>query len=321
VNERELIHRFFLNQSATRDDVRLGIGDDAALVAVPEGQELAITTDTLVADVDFFADADPATVGHKALAVNLSDLAAMGAAPAWFTLALTLPTADEHWLAAFAHGLFDLARQYGIALIGGDLSRGPMAVSVSAYGLVPAGKSLRRDGAAVGDHIFVTGTLGDAALALSHLLDERQLPAADLAAVELRLHRPTPRIDEGQRLRGIASAAIDLSDGLLSDLGHIAEASDVGARIHLDRLPLSGAYRRYLPQVGYDPAIATGDDYELCFTVPAARVAALEQVGPFAAGISRIGEVIAGSSVTVVDAQGSAYVPARRGYDHFEETK
>ena len=321
MNERDLIRRFFLKQPVTRDDVRLGIGDDAALVAVPPGQELAITTDTLVAGVDFLADADPSTVGHKALAVNLSDLAAMGAAPAWFTLTLSLPSADAQWLAAFARGLFALAQRHGIVLIGGDLSRGPLAVDISAYGHVPVGQALQRRGAAVGDAIFVTGTIGDAALALSHLLDGRPLVAEDAAAVGERLHRPIPRVAEGLRLRGVASAAIDLSDGLLSDLGRIAEASRVGARIHLNQLPLSDAYRRYLAQVGYDPAIATGDDYELCFTVPPGRVAALEKAGAFESGITRIGEIVAGTAVRVVDAQGADYVPSRRGYDHFEQQR
>jgi len=321
VNEFDLIRRFFMNQPVTRGDVRLGIGDDAALVTVPPGQELAITTDTLVAGVDFLTDADPEALGHKALAVNLSDLAAMAAEPAWFMLTLTLPAVDETWLASFARGLFALAKEHGVSLIGGDLSQGPLTIDVSAYGVVPAGQALRRNGAAPGDRIFVTGTLGDAALALWHLLDVQSLPPDDLSVAMARLQRPTPRVEEGRRLRGIASAAIDVSDGVLIDLGRLIEASGVGARLFLDRLPLSDFYRRHLAQVGYDRALATGDDYELCFTIPAGHLDALEQAGPFAAGITQIGEIVAGSAVTVLDATGSVYAPSRRGYDHFEQQR
>jgi len=321
VNEFELIHRFFMNQPVTRGDVCLGIGDDAALVTVPPGRELAITTDTLVADIDFLADADPEALGHKALAVNLSDLAAMGAEPAWFTLTLTLPAVEETWLASFVRGLFALAKEHGVSLIGGDLSHGPLAIDVSAYGFVPAGKALRRNGAAPGDRIFATGTLGDAALALAHLLDGQSLAPDDLSAAMARLQRPTPRVNEGRRIRGIASAAIDISDGVLIDLGRLVEASGVGARLFLNHLPLSDFYRRHLAQVGYDRALATGDDYELCFTVPPGRLDALAQAGLLAADITQIGEIVAGSEVTVFDAKGSVYVPSRRGYDHFEQQR
>ena len=317
MNEIELIRRFFSSRPVTRRDVALGIGDDAALATVPPGMELVITTDSLVAGIDFLPDTDPGAVAHKALAVNLSDLAAMGADPAWFTLSLILPDADEQWLAPFAQGLFAIARRFDIELVGGDLSRGPLTVHIGAYGHVPAGEALRRDGAAIGDQIFVTGTIGDAALALAHLLDSKPVTPEDEAVIRERLDRPVPRVEEGRKLRKIASAAIDISDGLWKDLGHITAASGVGARVQLEQLPLSDVYRRHLGQIGYDPAIATGDDYELCFTVPRARVSKLNQAGPFAAGIKCIGEITKGTSVEFVDAQGNSYQPARRGYDHF----
>ncbi len=318
MNEFELIRRYFASQGLVREDVLLGIGDDAAVVRVPPGMEQVITTDVLVEGRHFFADCDAAAVGHKALAVNLSDLAAMGAQPAWFTLALALPQADTRWLEAFCAGLFALARRYEVALIGGDTVRGPLTVTIQAHGLLPPGQALRRAGARVGDRLYVTGTLGDAALALKQRRGELALPGAERHALQQRLDYPEPRVQAGVALRGLASSCIDVSDGLLADLGHILEASRVGACVELGRVPVSEAYRRHLPSVHWEPALTGGDDYELCFTVPPAREAELvarrAQLGCEA---TRIGEIEPGPELRVLDPAGRAYVPAGRGYDHF----
>jgi thiamine-monophosphate kinase len=318
VNEFDLIRKYFSEQPVHRPEVALGIGDDAAVVRVPAGQELVVTTDTLVAGVHFHPDADPAALGHKALAVNLSDLAAMGAEPAWFTLNITLPEARADWLAAFCEGLFGLAREHGVQLIGGNTARGPLNIAVEAHGLVPAGEALRRDGARAGDGIYVTGTFGDAALALKHRLGTVKLPFADFAVVATRLDRPTPRVIQGISFRGIAAAAIDVSDGLLADLGHLLDASKVGARIELERIPLSTVYRQQLDSVGWDPALSGGEDYELCFTVrPERTTALLEATEALDWGVRRIGEVVAQPGLRVVAADGRDYAPAVTGYDHF----
>lgn len=318
MDEFEIIRTFFATQPVTRADVALGIGDDAALLRVPAGQELVATTDTLVAGVHFLADADPADLGYRALAVNLSDLAAMGAEPAWTTLSLTLPAADPRWLEAFCRGFYELTREFGVQLVGGNLARGPLNITVSAYGHVPAGAALRRTGASAGDAIYVTGTLGDAALALHHRLGRHRLEALAFESVRARLDRPLPRVRAGLQLRGIASAAIDISDGLLADLGHVLEASRVGARIELTCLPLSPVYRAERAQVGWEPALAQGDDYELCFTVPRERIATLETLAPvFGCAVTRIGEIVMQPGLTVLDESGEQYVPRHAGHDHF----
>lgn len=318
MDEFEIIRTFFATQPVTRADVALGIGDDAALLRVPAGQELVATTDTLVAGVHFLADADPADLGYRALAVNLSDLAAMGAEPAWTTLSLTLPDADPRWLEAFCRGFYELTREFGVQLVGGNLARGPLNITVGAYGHVPAGAALRRAGAGVGDAIYVTGALGDAALALNHRLGRHRLESGAFESVRARLDRPLPRVRQGLLLRGIASSAIDLSDGLLADLGHVLEASRVGARIELARVPLSPVYRAERAQVGWEPALAQGDDYELCCTVPRERIAALEALAPeFGCAIAHIGEIEAQSGLTVLEESGERYVPRRAGHDHF----
>ncbi len=318
MTEFELIARFFAREPLRRADVRLGIGDDCALLAPRAGLELAVTTDLLLAGVHFFADVDAAALGHKALAVNLSDLAAMGAEPAWFTLNLALPAADPAWLEGFSAGLFALARRHDIALVGGDTVRGALSVGIQACGYVPPGQALRRRGAAPGDRVFVTGTLGDAGLALQQRRGRLSLPAADAQAVAERLERPEPRIAAGMRLRGIASAAIDLSDGLAADLGHILEASGVGAVVARERVPLSAVYRRHLPGVGWDLALANGDDYELCFTVPPDRLTQLEAVrAALGCQVSEIGEIVAGRGLRIEDADGREHRLAHTGHDHF----
>lgn len=320
MNEFELIRNYFASQPVARGDTLVGIGDDAAVIQPPPGMDTVVTTDVLAANVHFFESIDPTALGHKSLAVNLSDLAAMGAVPAWFLLDLTLPEADADWLQAFAGGLFGLAQRYDVQLIGGDTARGPLSVAITAIGLVPEGKCMRRRGAQPGDVIYVTGTLGDAALTLAALRGERTLATDDLVVIRDRMDRPTPRVAEGIALRRQASSAIDISDGLTADLGHILQASGVGARLNLGALPLSAAYRKYLPQIGWDYALAGGDDYELCVTVPPGRVNSVDKLAD-ASGFSMaaVGEITAGRTLEIYDALGRLYEPQRKGFEHFAQ--
>lgn len=318
MNEFELIRRYFTRQPVARADVALGIGDDAALLQPPPGRQLAVTTDLLVSGVHFLPDADPVALGHKALAVNLSDLAAMGAEPAWFLLNLALPAPAEPWLAGFCEGLFALARRYDVQLVGGDTSRAPQVViAIEAHGFVPPGQGLTRAGAKPGDRIFVTGCLGDAGLALRHRQGRLKLPAAELPSCVERMDRPQPQVEAGLALRGIASSAIDISDGLVADLGHILERSHVGARLDLGKLPLSAVYRAHLAEAGWDVALANGDDYELCFTAPPGNMAALEKIKTRFPGIAEIGSIESGSGLRILDAAGKPYLLKTTGHDHF----
>ncbi len=317
LSEFDLIARYFTS-GPRREDVLLGVGDDCALLRPPPGMELAVTTDTLVAGVHFLPDTDPEALGHKALAVNLSDLAAMGAEPAWVSLALTLPTSDPLWLEPFSRGFLALAEACGVQLIGGDTTRGPLAISVTAHGFVAAGRALRRDGARPGDHIYVSGALGDAALALRIRRGEYDSPQ-DESDLLPRLERPSPRIETGQGLVGIASAAIDISDGLVADLGHICERSGVGADLVLEQVPLSPAVARFLNEGGsWELVLAGGDDYELCFTIPPHReseLAVLQQ--DMDCGLTRIGTITEGRVVHCRFANGDEIEIGRGGYEHF----
>ena len=319
LSEFDLISRFFHRCGTARDDVALGVGDDAALVRVPAGMELALTLDTLVQGVHFLAGSDPRSLGHKALAVNLSDLAAMGAEPAWATLALTLPESDSTWLEAFSDGFCRLARESGVQLVGGDTTRGPLVLSVEAKGLVPVGQALRRVGARSGDLIFVSGLLGDAGLALHALRDG--LEVDDLAYLRGRLERPQPRLKLGQSLRGLASAAIDISDGLVADLGHILDSSRVGAVVELERLPCSEPVSAYLARNGdWSLPLAAGDDYELCFTLPPGHLAALERLAEnLSCRITCIGEITREPGLRLRTADGGDYRPRSCGYEHFTQ--
>jgi len=320
LNEFELIRKFFSVQPVTRDDVVIGIGDDAAVLALPAGKQLVVTTDVMVQGTHFLPDADPAAVGHKSLAMNLSDLAAMGAEPAWFLLNLTLPAPDDAWLTKFCHGLFALAQQHNVQLVGGNTSRGPLAIAIEAHGFVNEGEAVRRSGARPGDSIYVTGELGDAGLALRHRFGAQRLPPADLAAVSDRLDRPTPRVNVGRLLRRFASSAIDISDGLVADLGHILEASGAGALVVRDRVPLSETYRKHLGETGWDVAFANGDDYELCFTVPAQRDAEFARwQEKFGCRVTCIGEIVSGPGLQIIDAAGNPWRPALAGHDHFKQ--
>ena len=326
--EFDLIERIRARAIA-RDGVLLGIGDDAALLQVPAGHELAVTADTLNAGVHFPADATPADIGWKALAVNLSDLASMGARPAWCTLSLSLPGDDTAWLDAFLDGFLGLANTHAVALVGGDTTRGPLSIAVTAMGWVEAGAALRRDGARPGDDVWVTGTLGDAAAALvlggyvPIPLDGVAMPvveAGNAAALRARLARPAPRVAVGRALAGLAHACVDVSDGLLADLGHICRRSGVGAEIELARLPASPALRAAYADDELRAALqaAGGDDYELCFSAStAAREAvarALEQAGTTG---TRIGRITDGDGVRALAADGSPWRPFRGGYVHF----
>ncbi|MCJ0825674.1 thiamine-phosphate kinase [Luteimonas sp. 50] len=315
--EFELIARIQA-RAATRDDVVLGIGDDAALLRVPPGHWLAVATDTLNADVHFPAGTAAADIGWKALAVNLSDLAAMGARPAWATLSLSLPHADGDWLEGFLDGFLALAERHGVALVGGDTTRGPLSICATVHGLVAVDQALRRDGARAGDDIWVSGTLGDAAAALA----QWRAGGAAEPALRARLDRPTPRIELGLALPGIAHAAIDLSDGLLADLGHVCVASRVGAEIELQALPASPALAaRFDASARAGLQACGGDDYELCFTAPASRrdaIASLARAQPQA--LARIGRVVDGDGVRALHPDGSQWLPARAGYAHFDPT-
>jgi thiamine-monophosphate kinase len=278
VKEFSIIDTFFKTQTHRRKDVLLGIGDDAALTVIPQGQALVTTTDTLIAGVHFLANANPHAIAQKAVAVNLSDLAAMGAEPAWINLSLSLPIADEEWLSAFSTGIAEMTRFYSIQLIGGDTVQGPLTVTITAQGFVPAEQALLRSNAKPGDFVYVTGCLGDAGLGLDIQLNKVAINDSDNANYLLtRLNYPTPRLLVGTSLRRVANACIDLSDGLSSDIKHILKASNCGATIHLDKLPLSKAMRESVaPDVARQYALSAGDDYELLFTVSEEQKGKLE---------------------------------------------
>jgi thiamine-monophosphate kinase len=315
--EFDLIARIRARAGETqREDIVLGIGDDAALLQVPPGQWLVVATDTLNAGVHFPEGTAPADIGWKALAVNLSDLAAMGAQPAWCTLSLSLPEGDADWIDAFLDGFVTLANIHGIALVGGDMTAGPLSVCVTVHGFVESDRALRRDRAHLGDDVWVSGTLGDAAAAIVQL----RAGAAIAERFGDRLDRPTPRIALGRELGAIANAAIDVSDGLLADLGHVCVASGCGAEVDVDVLPASDALlatfegdaRRHVQAAG-------GDDYELCFTAPPWSREAIEGlVESSGLRITRIGRIVAGHGVQALDAHGAPWVPPATGYVHFE---
>jgi len=315
-SEFELIEHFFARHTLTDKDVVLGIGDDAAVLNVAEGQQLVVSTDTLVAGVHFPESASAEDIGHKLLAVNLSDMAAMGAQPRWISLALTLPEPDETWLTNFCQGLFNLASQHGVSLIGGDTTRGPLTLSLTIHGTLNTDTALTRGAANVGDAIYVSGQLGDAGLALQHLLGHVEL---DETALELktRLHRPEPRVELGQQLIGIASAAIDISDGLAADLGHILQASGVGASLQLEQLPVSSAVRHYTEQDDWRLPLSAGDDYELCFTVAETKQPELlARLKNNNVSVSRVGQIEAEAGCRYLNA-GQPVSYQHQGYKHF----
>jgi thiamine-monophosphate kinase len=315
LSEFDLIRTYFSRLGSERADVTLGVGDDCALLRVPAGLELAVSIDTLVAGVHFLPDTDPEALGHKALAVSLSDLAAMGAEPAWATLALTLPAVRPDWVAGFCRGLDALARRHGVAVVGGDTTSGPLAVSIQVQGLVPPGLAVRRRGAAPGDLVCVSGTLGDAGLALRRVLAGE--PVAE--GLRRQLDRPEPRVALGIALRGLAAAMIDCSDGLAADLGHILEASGVGAELELAALPLSAAVAAAVADAGdWSLPLASGDDYELCFILPPVRRPALAELA-VAGGVALtvVGRITDAPGLRCVRPDGTDQPLVRTGYDHF----
>ncbi|HZR34126.1 MAG TPA: thiamine-phosphate kinase [Nevskia sp.] len=319
MDEFALIRKHFQGLTTAPEDVVLGIGDDCAVLRPAPGEELAVTTDTLVAGRHFDPAARAEDIGWKSLAVSLSDLAAMGARPRWFVLGLTLPQADSAWLERFAQGLKAAADKHGIALVGGDTTAGPLSITITALGTLPAGKALRRSCAKPGDLVCVTGTLGDAALALQlGLATQCARFDADREFLKARLNRPAPRVDAGHRLRGLAHAAIDLSDGLAGDLQHILEESWVGAEIEADKLPRSEAFQRLAPDASRLALQASGgDDYELCVCIPPEALA--EARRRLDLPLTEIGRIRREPGLRWLDARGELLGVDLRGYNHFAE--
>ena len=319
LSEFDLIKRYFTRAPESSARVGLGIGDDCALLHPAPGSELAISTDMLVEGRHYFAGTDPESLGHKSLAVNLSDLAAMGATPVAFSLALALPDADPTWLDGFSRGLLALADASGCTLIGGDTTRGPRTICITVYGDVPAESALRRNAARPGDDVWISGTLGDARLALGACLEEYALDAVQLAQAGQRLHRPTARLALGLALRGIAHAAIDVSDGFIGDLGHVLAQSACGASIDVDALPLGPVLQSQARALQRTCALAGGDDYELCFTAPAERRAAvLAASRASATPVTRVGSIDILQGLRLHDSAGDPLQLSLQSFDHFQ---
>jgi len=316
LTEFEVIAKYFARPA--RHAV-LGVGDDGAIIAPSAGSQVVASTDMMVEGVHFFEGVHPAALGHKALAVNLSDLAAMGATPRWAMLSLALPAVDPGWLESFALGFFTLAERHDVDLIGGDTTRGPLNICVQIMGEVAPGRALRRDGAHLGDDVWVSGHLGDAAAAVAHRKGDLLLHGPLLEHCLARLDKPTPRVELGLRLAEVASAAIDVSDGLLADLGHLCSSSGVGATIDFDAIPCSA---ELLPLRHHAPVtraiLAGGDDYELCFTAAPGRRRAVEAISAAThIGATRIGSITEGGQVIARDEHGKPISLEIRGFDHF----
>ena len=315
MGEFELIERHF-HRPVRR--AALGVGDDCALVVPDPGLQLAVSTDMLVEGRHFLSTVPPARLGHKSLAVNLSDLAACGAEPLAFTLALALPRADEAFVAPFAEGLFALADAHGIELVGGDTTAGPLAISITVFGQVPPGRALLRSGARPGDDLWASGTLGDARLALEVFRGTVSLPGDAFEQARRAMETPTPRVALGLALRGVASAAIDLSDGLVGDLGHVLARSRVGATVDADALPRSALLAAQPRELQHECVLAGGDDYELLFTAPPSRREAVLEAGRRAGvAVTRCGRIEAEPGLRVVDAAGQPLAARFRAFDHF----
>jgi len=319
LSEFQIIEKYFKDLTGTDDSVAVAIGDDAAVIDIPPGTQLVTSVDTLVSGIHFFADAEPDDIGYKSLAVNISDLAAMGARPRWATLALTIPESNSAWLEKFATGLAAIAGKYGVSLVGGDMTNGPLSITIQIMGLVETGKAVTRGGAQTGDDIYVSGCLGAAGMALNYF--SKQLPASSQpspASIE-RLLRPEPRVALGLAMIDLAHAAIDVSDGLAADLGHILDMSGKGAVIELERVPLCADLQQIKDQdVRYQLALSAGDDYELCFTAPAGaheRLVALSS--SLNLPLPCIGRIIDGDSIQWRRAKGSEYHLKASGYLHF----
>ena len=318
MDEFSIIREYFTRQVVKRDDVIVGIGDDAAVVRFPSSLDLVCTTDMLLEGIHFPESTEAYAVGYKALAVNLSDLAAMGAKPAWATLLLSMPAADLDWLKAFGTGFLELAAKHEVQLIGGDLSRGPLMVGVQAMGHTDPHQAILRSTAVVGDAIFISGQIGDAAMGLKVLQGRVKLPLQARERVVQCLAFPQPRVDLGCALAGIAHAAIDVSDGLLADLGHIAASSEVAACVDLEAIPISPDIRPQVVELGWEAALCAGDDYELCFTAPKQQVQRIKSIAQrLNTPVTCIGRIEKGRGVKVVAADGSEFVPSSTGHNHF----
>lgn len=318
LSEFELIKHYFDSRRTEGDQIVLGIGDDCAILQTNPNKHLAISSDMLVSGRHFFPDADPIGLGHKCLAVNLSDLAAMGAKPVAFTLALALPEANPTWLEAFAQGMFALADAHDCKLIGGDTTKGPLTICITIFGELPHGQALRRDAAQVGDDIWISGTLGDARLALAGYWKEHTLSDELHQQAATRMHTPTPRIALGQALLGVANAALDISDGLIGDLGHILDRSRVGAVLNVDRLPPGPVLAQQTRDLRRAFTLAGGDDYELCFTAPVHQRETVLAAGQSSGtAVTRVGSVEAEPGLRLLDSHGQVYRHQLKSFDHF----
>lgn len=334
MSEFDLINHYFTWQTSSSNGVVNSVGDDAAVLTLPENTQLVTSIDTLISGVHFPVNTSPQDIGYKSLAVNLSDLAAMGATPAWFTLALSLPEKDTHWLQGFSTGLKEIATQYHCDLVGGDTTRNPhgsISISIQVMGWLENDTALLRSGAQAGDKIYVTGTLGDAALGLQSILgketgkkadklNESSLDQADLAFCEARLNRPTPRVSTGLAIREMASSCIDISDGLLQDLSHILKASGQAAKLDITKIPFSRSLKKIQNSQALDLALSGGDDYELLFSIPANRLAELDKLG---LEVSCIGEItqLNQQDAMIIDSAGNTLLnqAMRTGYNHFND--
>ncbi len=320
LDEFELINTYF-RKPKTRDDVILGIGDDCAVLKAPQGKCLLVTTDTLNINSHFFLDTPAFDIGYKSIAVSLSDLAAMGGDPAWALLSLTLPKADPDWLSQFSTGIFTCLEAFGLSLVGGNITKGPLAITTQIMGFGSQKNYLTRAGARSGDSIYVTGTLGDSSLALKLIkedVDKTLFSHEEIRVLIKKLWQPKVRIAEGKLLVGFANAAIDISDGLAADLQHILDESQVGATIYIDRLPLSNSLKRLPEAIGKQLALTGGDDYELCFTIPPDKLSALEEYAlQFDCALTCIGEIEPHLGLNLVQGDGKVLHLAHKGYQHF----
>ena len=320
ISEFSIINEFFTGKQSFRDDVVVGIGDDAAITTIPPDCQLVTTVDTLVDGIHFDDKTSAFDLGFKSVAVNLSDLAAMGAEPVWATLVMSLPAPDTKWLSEFSEGLFTVLNQYQVQLVGGDTSKGPLTITLQLHGLIPQGKALLRNAAKPGDKIYVTGTLGDAGLGLMVKQGKLKLSVAHEQAVLKKLNQPIPRVEQGIALRGIANAAIDISDGLLGDLQHILQASQVGAKLYVDQLPLSIAMKSLdQSDESYTLPLNAGEDYELCFTVPESTLSALTDVfRNDQCSLSLVGEITADPGIVCINADEEELDIDSHSYNHFK---
>lgn len=319
MGEFDLIAKYFAQAGVKRADTSVSVGDDGAVLQVRDGYDLVVTTDTMVAGTHFFPNVDPRALGHKLVTVNVSDLAAMGAEPSWLSLAITLPTLEEPWLAEFAAGLHETADYYNCQLVGGDTTRGPLSLTMIAKGQVPRGKAITRAGAKVGDYIYVTGTLGDAALGLKLVQGLHEVSKKHQGHLLQRFHYPAARVALGQALRNTASSAMDISDGLAGDLPHILKRSGVGAYVDVNRLPLSQALKDSCePALALQLALSGGEDYELLFTVPENRRGSLDVLlSPYGVPVTCIGRITGVAGKLELKAGEQPFSYQHQGFQHF----